>query len=79
MALQKKYPCPYHHKELSSSYIEHPEWCPTCHGTLEWEGDVYLRHYKGKFKNINWRTTGISDEDLSLRVNCVCGNDVFFF
>ncbi len=76
MTLKRKYPCGFHGGTIKE-YVEHPEWCSWCQGTLEWEGDVHLYYYKGKFKPIDYVTIGTEYDDCTIYVNCVCGDNVF--
>ena len=76
MTLKRKYPCGFHGGTIPA-YVEHPELCSWCHGALEWEGDVRLPYYKGKFKPIDYITIGTEWDDFTIYVNCVCGDKVF--
>lgn len=82
MALQRKHKCPWHTddeyvRECYPHNLEHPEWCPWCHGTLYTDHDVRLSNHQGEFKSVDWEKISNFEADITMSFNCQCGDRIF--
>lgn len=80
MSMKKKVKCPYHGDGVLAymhpEYDKFPSSCPWCFGRLEYELDVHLHYYKGKFKSVNWNKIDRYSDEVYAGFACSCGDEI---